>query len=89
MDPLDLSRPQGKQTLVRKFPFLALKFLTFSYSRSNYKIKALKHLPYKMRSTILFGVAFLASTIIAGPHMIRDDDDDDDIRIFKNADERW
>jgi hypothetical protein len=42
-----------------------------------------------MRSSILFGAAFLASTIIAGPHVIRDDNDDDDIRIFKNADERW
>lgn len=38
---------------------------------------------------MLFGVAFLASTIIAGPHVVRDDDDYDDIHIFKNADKRW
>jgi len=42
-----------------------------------------------MRISVLFGAVFLASTILAGPHVIRNDDDDDDDDIFKNANERW
>jgi hypothetical protein len=44
-----------------------------------------------MRFSALLGTIFLASTILAGPHVIRDNDDDDDdhIRIFQNANERW
>lgn len=42
-----------------------------------------------MRLSALLGAVFLASTILAGPHMIRNDDDDDTIRIFGNANERW
>lgn len=48
--------------------------------------------PTTMRYSTLFAALFLASTVLAGPHMIRNDDDDednDDINIFEHANERW
>jgi hypothetical protein len=43
-----------------------------------------------MRFSVLFGTIVLASTVLASPHVIRNDNDDDNnIRIFKNANEQW
>jgi hypothetical protein len=54
-------------------------------------IKQFEYVLEEMRFSALHAAILLASTTLANPHFIRNgsNDDGEEIRIFKNADDRW